>query len=217
MWPAVAVRSTPRRLFGSKRPEHCDLELWGVARRTLWEMQSENIHSLSSPGSTGQKLWEVLFFRPTVSPAETQRMLSFSVSCVPWTPPSLVSPSHLGGPSPPPALGHWGCRVPIASLPEQRAGDISPGAPTRAGGSGGLQHAPLWRAGAAPAQAPPWPSSRELGPVNTSPQDSVCMCVCVYVCVCWGRGVGLGRTWGILQRPLFISMRRNDPWDLRGP
>lgn len=122
MWPAVALRSTPWRLFGSKRPEHCDLELWGVARRMLWEMQLENIHSLSSPGSTGQKLWEVLFFRPTVSPAETQRTLSFSVSCVPWTPPSLVSPSHLGGPSPPPALGHWGVGSPLPAFPSRELG-----------------------------------------------------------------------------------------------
>lgn len=36
------------------------------------------------------------------------------------------------------------------------------------------------------------------------------------MCVCWVGGVGLGWIWGILQRPLLILVRRNDPRDLRG-
>lgn len=37
----------------------------------------------------------------------------------------------------------------------------------------------------------------------------LCVCVCVYMCVCWA---DLG-----IYRDLPILMRRNGPWDSRGP
>ena len=150
MWPVVALRSTPRRLFGSKRPEHCDLELWGVARWMQWTCSQRTYILFPPRGAPDRSCGKCFFFRPTMSPAETQRTLTFSMSCVPWTPPSLVSPSHLGGPSPPPALGHWGVGSPLPAFPSRELGtslrEPRPGQVGQAGSSmlpcGGLGQPP---------------------------------------------------------------------------
>lgn len=108
--------------------------------------------------------------------------------------PLLLLPSRLGGPSPHPAS-----LLQRRGRGESRA--ASPGPPAWAGmgceprwfwEAGLLHRPPLRTAGHLPSTAV------QLGPVNTHPQDCVCVCACVYVCV--GPGVWVSGGLGVSFR-----------------
>lgn len=192
-----AVHVAARYLAG-----HQDVVTWnfpGVVTQVSWDELSGDMHSVFSPGNSRREVAGMLSPCPQLRTSEPPASLELHV---PWTcpVPPAVPPASPGPPAP--------------AGEEEQSPAVPPGTP----GLGWLGCEP-WQVPEAelPCRQPgvhPAPL-RGVGACKYKPPGQ-CVRACVYVCVGPG-GWGLGRTRGILQRPLPILLRGNDPWDLRGP
>lgn len=71
VWSCMRHRSVLHRDSSVARDRN--IVTWnftGVVKQMLWEMLSENVHSVCSPGNTRQKVVGNTLLRPTVFPAQ---------------------------------------------------------------------------------------------------------------------------------------------------